>query len=538
MVKTRLSPVWFAFAVVALSAVGFGCSTGPSGGAAGKGGATGTAGAGGVSGASGAGGSAGAGRGGSAGGATGGSGGAAGSTGGTMSCADAGVPDGGAVDGGDASTCTPPPDPFTTATPIVVGGNMGIGSLDKPATTKIYFSFAGTKGEAIAIETLTSATLAFSPILPDLVATLYDASEAQIARNDDPWPRTSTDAVIYTVLPATGTYYVVIGDCNAVLGAGAGCAAPGSILNYNFSVQIHDVAGATVISEGAEPDNDTAAGAATIAYTKAGGTAYVPLLLAGAFQSATDTDTYGFTVPTDTPIDSGARARASFWILPAGANGNGSTGVPGSIYVVDPADTSGAHLAEIDGTKYGSGKPGSPSGPANLSAPILLGHRYNLVVKHSAQAAGANDFYFIVHAAGAIDDGGLESEPDDTLATNEGLLGTYNLDDGSYSYVLDGDLIPAATDLDFIALEINQPTVLTGACQARRRGSGLVGLSYQLLNKNDGSTYASQTESTTSDVGISMSVPADGSVVLKIAATSQSATVTDTSYVCRFRTAP
>jgi len=460
-------------------------------------------------------------------GGVGGVGGAAGGSGGT---------DGGPVDAGDAEG--PPSDPFMTATPIVVGGNTGIGSLDKPTSTKVTFSFAGTAGEAIAIETLTSATLAFSPILPDLVATLYDASETQIARNDDPWPRTSTDAVIYTVLPATGTYYVVIADCNAVFGAGAGCGAPDSILNYNFSVRIHDVTGATVIGEGAEPDNDTAAGAATVAYTKAGGTDYVPLLLAGAFQSGTDTDTYGFTVPTDTPIVSGARARASFWILPSGANGDGSTGGPGSIFVVDPADTSGAHLAEIDGTTYGSGKPGTATGPANLSVPIVLGHRYNLVVKHAAQAAGARDFYFIAHAAGAVDVGALEAEPDDALSTNELLLGTYNLGDGSTTYVLDGDLVPAATDLDFIALDINQPTVLTGACQAARRGSGLVGLGYELLNKNDGSMFASQTESGTSDLGISVFVPADGSVVLKIGAGSQSAAVTDTSYVCRFRTTP
>src|SRR4029077_6094076 len=133
-----------------------------------------------------------------------------------------------------------------------------------------------------------------------------------------------------------------------------------------------------------------------------------------------------------------------------------------------------------------------------------------------AQAAGARDFYFIAHAAGAADVGAPGAEPDDALSTNESLLGTYNLGNGSTTYVLDGDLVPAATDLDFIALDINQPTVLTGACQASRRGSGLIGLTYQLLNKNDGSMLASQTESATSDLGISAAVPAGGSVVLKI----------------------
>jgi hypothetical protein len=342
--------------------------------------------------------------------------------------------------------------------------------------------------------------------------------------------------ILYTVLPATGTYYVVVGDCNAVFGAGGGCGAASAIVLKSLTIRVRDLTGAMVIKEGAEPDNDNTVGAATIAYTKAGGTTYVPLLLMGGFQSGTDTDIYGFTVPADTPILSGARARASFWILPGGVNGSGSTAAPGGIFVVDSADTSGAHMAEIDGTKYGSGRPGSTTGPANLSVPVILGHRYNLVVKHAPGAVGANDFYFIVHAAGAIEGGGLETEPDDTLATSWSLEGSF--DTGIYTFVLDGDLLPAGTDLDFIGLIIHQPTTLTGACQARRRGSGLIGLTYQLVNMNTGVAIASQTESTTADVGISTPVPADGSVVLKIGATSQSATVTDSSYVCRFVTAP
>ncbi len=539
-------------AAATLLVQGSGCGGG-GGGPSGKGGATGAAGSaggrgGGSAGSSGSGGSAGSAGSGGSGGAmagTGGNGGSAGGSGGAMSCGDAsadggGGADGGTVDGGDAgNACTPPPDPFLTATPIVVGAASATpGTLPDPATSKRYYSFSGTKGEVIAIEATISSTLAFSSFYPDLVTTLHDASETQIARADDPFPRVSNVPTLYTVLPATGTYYVVVADCNAVFGAGAGCGAPSAILVRDFTIRVRDVAGATVINEGVEPGNDTAAGAATIAYTKAGGTAYVPLLLVGAFQRAIDTDSYAFTVPTDTPISSGARARASFWIVPSGKNGDGSIAAPEAVYVVDSSDTSGAHLAELDATQYGSGRPGTPTGPANLSVPVLLGHRYNLFVRHPNLAGGTSDFYFIWHAAGAIDEGGVESEPDDTINTNVSLDGTFNLDDGSYEYLLDGDLSPAGTDLDFIGLNINQPTILTGSCQARRRGSGIIGLSYQLLRKGDGSAIASQTESTTSDVGISASVPADGSVVLKISGTSQSATVTDKSYVCRFVTAP
>ena len=312
-----------------------GGATGAAGSAGGRGGGSGGGGSGGSAGSAGSSGSGGAvaGTGGSAGNS--GSGGGSGS-GGAMSCGDASAdsgsgPDGGTVDGGDAgNACTPPPDPFTTATPLVVGAASATpGTLPDPATSKRYYSFSGTKGEVIAIETTINTALAFSPLYPDLVATLYDASETQIARADDPFPRVSNVPTLYTVLPATGTYYVVVADCNAVFGASAGCGAPSAILVHDYTIRVRDLAGATVINEGAEPGNDTAAGATTIAYTKAGGTAYVPLLAGGWLPARHRTPTATASRYRRTPPSRpGPRARASFWILPSGKNGDGSIGRP------------------------------------------------------------------------------------------------------------------------------------------------------------------------------------------------------------------
>jgi len=468
-----------------------------------------------------------------------------GAAGGAAVCPDGGVlADGGAVDGGDAGArCVPPPDPFASATPLVVGAAPTNGTLADPATSKAYYSFSGSKGEVIEIDAAIFSSVAFSPDLPDLVATLYDATETQIARNDDPWPRTSNVPALYTVLPATGTYYLVVGDCNAVFGAAGNCASASAIAFPQYTIAVHDLdlSAPDISKEGAEPGNDSASGAATIAYSKAGGTSYVPSLLVGTFQSGTDTDTYTFTVPTDAPVASGGRARADFWILPGGKNGDGSTATVGKAFIVDASDTSGAVLDQIDGTQYGSGRPGTPTGPAKLSAPVTLGHAYNLVIQHSAQAAGSNDFYFIWHAGGTdVDSGSLEFDlngSNDTINTGSSLDGTFN-DNGTYTYILDADISPPITDVDFTVLNINQPTVLSGSCKAKREGSGILGLSYQLLDKTSAAVIASQTESATSDLGLSASVPSGDTVVLKVSATGQSATVTDTSYVCRFDTAP
>ena len=55
-----------------------------------------------------------------------------------------------------------------------------------------------------------------------------------------------------------------------------------------------------------------------------------------SWQSATDRDTFTFTVPADVPVAPGARARANFWFQPTRDDGNGSSYAVGTIYVVDP----------------------------------------------------------------------------------------------------------------------------------------------------------------------------------------------------------
>ncbi len=426
---------------------------------------------------------------------------------------------------------------FATALPLAVdAASPTAGMLPAPPTSKDYYSFAGKKGEAIEILTATAGA-PFDPKYTNLVATLYDAGHIQLALNDDPWPRVSNAADLFTVLPADGTYYIVVNDCSALFSVSA-CGDPSTITNFGYTIKVTHVGAPAVTGEGPEPANDLPVGAAVVAYSKPAAT-YALSVLHGLFQTSTDKDYYSFTVPLDAPVPAVSRARADFWITSSGLDdGNGSTASPGKVYVIDPADSS-THMAELDGTLYGNAQ-SATSGPANLSVPVQLNKQYYLVVERSSQSAGANDFYFIQHFGGSLDTPApsleLDSASNDVSATAE-TLAAINRSDGTYWFQVDGHIDAGLADMDWYRMEIPAGiTTISGACQAQRRGSGLQGLNYQLLRSDGTTSIAAQTESAATDNAIpATALPAGPtSVLLKVSAQGMSPTVTDTSYVCRF----
>ena len=428
-------------------------------------------------------------------------------------------------------------DPFAGAIPIVVGANATSGTLTDPLSSRDVYSFAGTMGETIQIVTSTGAANPFDPTYLDLAITLYGPlSKYRIAQQADPWPRVSNAPTLFTVLPATGTYYLAVEHCsNVPIGP---CVYPATALtNRGYTVSVSDISGATFIREGAEPGNDAVAGAAAVTYTKAGGTSYAPLLLHGVLQSATDRDTFTFTVPADVPVAPGARARANFWFQPTRDNGNGSSYAVGTIYVVDPADTSGAHLVEIDATDYGTGdSPNSP--PGNLSFPVQLGKQYALVVTHSQFSLDPpRDFYFMQHLGGAPAGAPpMETEPNNTQATAD-TLAPINNQDGTYTFSVDGDLNTVATDVDFHHLQIPSGVkTLTGECESLLNGSGVAQFRIQLLG-SDGTVLLNQTETGGFRTIGTFAIPASG-VDVRLSGYLQFAGITNSSYVCRFVAVP
>jgi hypothetical protein len=308
------------------------------------------------------------------------------------------------------------------------------------------------------------------------------------------------------------------------------------MVNRGYTIGITDVTAPIRVDEGAEPGNDTAAGAAAITYTKAGGSSYVPVLVHGVFQNGTDRDMYTFTVPADAPVAPGARARANFWIQATGFQANGSTAVVGKVYVIDPTDTSGAHVADFDAWDFSYRRDGLA---ANLTFPVQLGKAYTFVVNpESGLDVGGNPFYLLQHLGGAAADAPpLEQEPNDTQATADSIAAVSN-PDGTYTFMVDGDLSPASTDVDFHKLQLPASvTSLKGQCMARRIGSGLALLKYGLVDSG-GTVVVEQTEATNTDYMVStLAIPAGG-FTLRVSATSQSSTIKGSSYLCRLVAKP
>src|SRR5512132_1602821 len=129
---------------------------------------------------------------------------------------------------------------FATAVDVDVNPAANTeGELADADTTTDYYKFSGKAGQRITVivnaQSLDPNGDGKDPSIVDVVVTLFDANKTQIAQNDDSWPRFSTDAQAFTVLPADGDYYLAIASCNTVFPTGGcGVAADITTLKYDF----------------------------------------------------------------------------------------------------------------------------------------------------------------------------------------------------------------------------------------------------------------------------------------------------------------
>jgi hypothetical protein len=200
----------------------------------------------------------------------------------------------------------------------------------------------------------------------------------------------------------------------------------------------------------------------------------------------------------------------------------------GEVSIVDPATA--ATVATIDGSV------GELA--ASLAVPLSLGKPYYLVVKHPATAAGSNDFYFQLRTFG--DSNPLEAE---TTSQNNQPAGAEALmavayADGSTSYFIEGDLLPAGTDVDHFSVAVppSMAGVINVACAAQRSGSGLRGLTATVLDSlgTPVGGPASASEAAASDLLVStLPVPIGAtSRIIKLEAASQAPDVLSAFYRC------
>lgn len=422
---------------------------------------------------------------------------------------------------------------FETAEPITVDADTATSSVITDFTNqKDFYKFTGTKGQKLILfANGKPSDDPFGNTYPDLVITLYGADKKQIAANDDPPLRGSNNPELVTILPADGDYYVRVVECNGYEKGGPSNCSPAADItqgNYNLLVLTLDTTQAGNVGDTEPNDTSDKATAVTYAPNPSGG--YYLTLIAGAFSSAADTDVYSFKLPSDLKISSG-RSTGNFTLYPVGVDGNGSTSLVGEATIAAAANPTTA-IAKLDLTKLNaSGESG------DFGVPLSLGTDYLLTVKHPGTAAGANDFYVLAHNGGGSNPVEKEKADENNLFAGAEALEAQVNDDGSTSYFLEGDLLPAGTDQDHFSVQVpsSKADQVSISCSAQRSGSGLRGLKVSLLDATGQAVAgASKSETETEDLRLqNIAVPAgQATLAVKIEAASQAADVSSAFYRC------
>lgn len=439
-------------------------------------------------------------------GATGGQGGAGGTGGGTAECSD-----------------------FDCAGELPLGDAGLNGELDPPATDVDFYRFTGTAGQKIIIAAdAKPAADEYNTAYPDLVITLYSEDQTPIAENNDPFPRFSSDPQIITELPADGTYYIRVAECNSVYTSG--CSPSGEITYNGYKVLARELTPAELTAEGAEVTYD------------AGQSGYGLELLNGRFSADTETDTFNFTVPADVTVD-GGRSVSLFSFYPSGPQGHGSSTDVQQATIVDA--TTGDIVAQIDPTLVNST---DAHDRPDLSVPLTPGASYRLELAHSTGAVGSNPFYFTSH----IVDGRsypLETEDattnNNTVGTAPPLVAEPADPSGIVTYLIEGDLRdfdgPGSEIADAFSFAIPDGVDrLSVFCNAQRSGSGLRDLYVSVRYGDDSEILdGSITETAMTPARlIGVPLPAGESMLYLHLIGTQDATVTSSFYRCQVNLYP
>ena len=389
-----------------------------------------------------------------------------------------------------------------------------------PTADVDYWTFEGTAGLPVAIF-IDAQDVPFEDIAIDSVITLYDADKKVIAINDDPFPRTTNDSSIFTILPKDGTYYLRVEECTTWLqstGVDASCAQPVDKKKVSYTV--------LVIALDPESDGNVASvegEEVAMGYGKSVETGnYFLTLVWGMFDAVDDEDVFTFNLPADTTISQG-RSTANFDFYPAGEEGNGSTATLGATWVTT-ADAPEIVLAYTDGLSGDS-----------ISMPADLEKDYVLYVSVLGDP-GDHGFYFFNHAGGGSNPVEAEDETNTAMETPEKLENSP--DDAGSHYFIDGDITAADTDVDWFLVEVPE-SVADGtyeasiACGAQRSGSGLRGFTYA-LHDAEGVEIKKAKESKSGAVVLEGGlVPAGTETLLvRLSAESQADDVAGTYYRC------
>jgi hypothetical protein len=421
---------------------------------------------------------------------------------------------------------TPPPGPTgdgndSFAEAAAISGATGFvdGELETLDDAD-YFRVEGTGGGAAYIFTDAKPDDdPFNPAYLDLVVTVFDASEQQIAQNDDPLLRFTQDSALPFVLPADGVAFIRVEDYCASDLADASCDAErdAAITEHGYSIGLLEIdfADAGYVDQ-SEPDSAGAPAMVTYAPTSTAG-AYFMTLLFGAWETADDVDWFGVDLPDDLDVGTGI-PMLELYATPGGADADGSAAEVGELTVWDA--TGATVLAQIDAET-----------DAALRVPVDLAGDYLVTIGRGSGAMGPAAYYFVNHR-GSASSNEPEVEPNDVYseATALALLPEDN------AYFCRGTLAPGGADtLDHYAFTAAQGDVVSVSCSSRTIGSGLRGFSAVLLDGATGqeiANSASNEETAGNPLRLEADVGTATNVVLQLTATSRDATVTGSYYQC------
>jgi len=466
-----------------------------------------------------------------------GGGGAGGSTGGTtmstggttMSTGGTTMPTGG-TGGTTTSACGDTNENFDQAAQLTIDDTGVQDTLDACQTADQvwdadYYTFAGTAGQAILIST--DAKPNDDPYADgylDLVITVYDKDHNQIAQNDDPFPRSTQDSSLFTILPADGTYFIKVEEFCASELAQGGCGPDyfPALSFYDYAIGIGSLDPAMDGTVQEKEPNDTGATASAFTYAQANPGQYYLTVAWGDFL-ANDKDFFLLHIPADveSALQPNSRTTAGISFYPAGIGGDGSSTSAGIVQFIDPMDMS--IVAEFDASKGAEGQP-----------PLTADKDYWVVV--NGTNTGATPFYFLNHSVGGsnpLEAEGMAQGVNDT--TPEDLTNSVQDNmDGTYSYFIEGNLPQGGgtADKDEFTVDSNGVATVTVACGSARSGSGLTNFKVTVLN--GATSLGTAVEAADKDLVLQNVAVPNGvtKLTVKLEASGQSATVTSDFYRC------
>jgi hypothetical protein len=425
-------------------------------------------------------------------------------------------------------------DSFATAVDVDIssGGALIADDIFDINDDVDYFRFSGVQGQKIVIAVVAhTGPDGQSPDFIDSVVTLYNANQTKIAFNDDPFPRQSRqDSELFTVLPSTGDFFVSVEDYHRF---DPGASQPVTPPDGTYELYIGDINPDVLVSE-PFPPNDLSTTASPFGFTMVNGV-YQQRILGGTYPAGDSVDWYSFTVPSNivTPVTSRPIAYLAF--APGTADGSGSTSELFSAELIDAS--SSAVIGRVDPVLETADKRSSTFWDREIYVPVVAGANYFLKLTRNG-AGGANDFYFTAINAD-VDSNPLETAEiaNNAPATAESLAMIDNA--GVLQGFVEGNL--AISDLDHFRVTTGGKTKVGVFCSAQSTGSGLRGFKATVFRGNGTTPLVNGTATELQDAGIEIAGPmsaglpipvGETSLVVKLEATGQDATVTSTAYHC------